>query len=157
MFRCANNNFWRDSRQFAFVIWTFKSDAVTSASPVFKTTCNRDNICYDFFKRQLERCTTVNLCRTAFICIFLLFVLLVCIREKLKQERDVYLQLMEDFGDELMTRSGTAASSGLDTHHVIFTVWLFISCSTTGNFFWTVPHFTMPDVNMINCELSSLY
>ncbi len=36
VFRCVNNNFWRDSRQFAFVIWTFKSDVVTSASPCLK-------------------------------------------------------------------------------------------------------------------------
>jgi len=72
---------------------------------------------------------------------------------------------MDDFRDELMTRSGTAAFSVLDTHHVIYTVWLFISCSTTGNFFsnTSTPHFSVPNVSyvrnvniMINCECSQL-
>ncbi len=76
---------------------------------VFKTTCNCANVCMICFTLQLQCCTTLNLCRTSLFFLSLLFVLLVCIRDKLKQKRDVYLQLMEDFGDEPMTRSGTAA------------------------------------------------
>lgn len=163
VFRCVNNNFLRDSRQFAFVIWTFKSDPVTSASPVFKTTCNWANVCYDFFQLQLYRCTTLNLCHTA---LFAICIVVVCMKDKQKPGRDVYLQLMEDFLDERMTRSGTAAFSLLDSHHVIYTVWLFISCSTTGNFvFFFFKHFHTSLYStktchkcwmlMINCECTN--
>lgn len=33
-----------------------------------------------------------------------------------------------------MTLLGTATFCSVDTHHVIYTVWLFIPCSTSGNF-----------------------
>lgn len=64
LFRCLNNNFRRVSRQFAFVIWTFKSAPVTSAPPVFKTTCKlSQRLLWIFFSNFSS--STLCLCHIA--------------------------------------------------------------------------------------------